>query len=791
QQLKALIKSLNETIHPAPQLKLGGNKQELIDRIVQFITLYHHAGNQVVIRQIRHCVLAFNQGDISTIPIPHPKVHGNGSIYRIQGSSTAQPTKQPMPIRQSQITMRHPVPPTPQQQPHVQRPYTPPFQSTHSSIAQRSAMTTPQGFKPSPFYEEMQTLSPPRLCTDAKDRTLSVGLPFSVPPMAASHLKRDSSFQIMVFCRCADSPPNTPFLMEFPHVCEIKINGRVLEANLRGMKNKPGTVAPANITRLCRLDSAEFNKIEFVYANSTKRYYASVHLVKRTSVETVVQQVERGKFLSDSKPSEPKPKKPVSSTPGESVFVIDEDGDSSNESEDEVTSSNPNAHHPPVPAAPTKPVVEVIDLISDSEDDEPEPNAGREMSTKESVKSPHDIGMAEDGISHSVKSEVVDRSTRNETETAHSIREISSTADSSANGSRASSVVSPSMRNRVPQRESTQDGLHSTSSSTAEPINWENTEDVFMNTLLQPSRRKRQYDELMADVDDTALRMRRELPLNRTISPNTGPYFGNRASPTPGAHNPIYSQGQSMYDIQPQSHHHQHQHHHQHPQHSGGPAFRASTRSVTTSPPIHLGNYSASSSPQLGIHPYTPTTTSQGSEYFGNMVTRPTSTVSLPPASVSQYSPNPMTTSRSAFSSSITPSPLYNGSSNVSSNSGGGNGVHAWASMDSHINAGGDMMSGRCSNHSGDEGVRSPVGQYNNTAHGGYGGHNVYTRGHGTNATSSSGGGGSNGVSSNDMNADVYPGLDHRRSENSLNNNIVHEEEPSIFYQGLRGARAR
>ncbi|KAF9955343.1 SUMO ligase siz1 [Modicella reniformis] len=89
--------------------------------------------------------------------------------------------------------------------------------------------------------------------------------------------------------------------MEFPHVCEVKVNGRVLDANLRGMKNKPGTVSPANITRLCRLETGDPNKIEFIYANSTKRYYVSTHLVKKFSVESIVSEVEHGKFLSKEK----------------------------------------------------------------------------------------------------------------------------------------------------------------------------------------------------------------------------------------------------------------------------------------------------------------------------------------------------------------------------------------------------------------------------------------------------------------------------------------------------------
>lgn len=37
----------------------------------------------------------------------------------------------------------------------------------------------------------------------------------------------------MVFCGWADSSTQHPVLMEFPSVCEIKVNGRVLEAVCR------------------------------------------------------------------------------------------------------------------------------------------------------------------------------------------------------------------------------------------------------------------------------------------------------------------------------------------------------------------------------------------------------------------------------------------------------------------------------------------------------------------------------------------------------------------------------
>lgn len=65
---------------------------------------------------------------------------------------------------------------------------------------------------------------------------------FNLFAISVSSIARDSELQLMVFCGWADSPPQQPILMEFPSVCEIKVNGRVLEAvcreqNMRGKKN--------------------------------------------------------------------------------------------------------------------------------------------------------------------------------------------------------------------------------------------------------------------------------------------------------------------------------------------------------------------------------------------------------------------------------------------------------------------------------------------------------------------------------------------------------------------------
>lgn len=67
--------------------------------------------------------------------------------------------------------------------------------------------------------------------------------------------------------------------------------------SLRGLKNKPGTVNPPNITPLVYLNGNR-NQVELVYANTQKRYAAAVVLVKSRSVESIVEEIKSTRFVT-------------------------------------------------------------------------------------------------------------------------------------------------------------------------------------------------------------------------------------------------------------------------------------------------------------------------------------------------------------------------------------------------------------------------------------------------------------------------------------------------------------
>ncbi|CAJ0897320.1 1061_t:CDS:2, partial [Entrophospora sp. SA101] len=103
-------------------------------------------------------------------------------------------------------------------------------------------------------------------------------------------------YQIRLFC--SDGKNQQEALVEFPNICLIRVNKTNIETNLKGIKNRPGTVHPQDITKFCRLDISYENKIEFYYENTSKKYILVLNLVKRVPVEGIVDTIKNGKYIS-------------------------------------------------------------------------------------------------------------------------------------------------------------------------------------------------------------------------------------------------------------------------------------------------------------------------------------------------------------------------------------------------------------------------------------------------------------------------------------------------------------
>lgn len=87
----------------------------------------------------------------------------------------------------------------------------------------------------------------------------------------AQKLQEDSNLRVMVFC-AADMGLNqfAKSDIAFPQQVELKVNLDDIKANLRGLKNRPGSTRPADITRFIRKRPGYTNIVDMTFALTQK-----------------------------------------------------------------------------------------------------------------------------------------------------------------------------------------------------------------------------------------------------------------------------------------------------------------------------------------------------------------------------------------------------------------------------------------------------------------------------------------------------------------------------------------
>ncbi|KAI0481666.1 PINIT domain-containing protein [Xylaria cf. heliscus] len=161
-------------------------------------------------------------------------------------------------------------------------------------------------FKPSPFYSIMSRIGDIRTCDPMNQHrnTINLNMRVSENPSLAS-LANDKSYRVMLFCAADNASVQD---IAFPHQSEIKVNGGEIRANLRGLKGKPGTTRPVDITDSLRLKPANYNNnIEFTYALTSKvkkhdpspaatKFFLAAYFCKRSSVDELVAKIKGRKI---------------------------------------------------------------------------------------------------------------------------------------------------------------------------------------------------------------------------------------------------------------------------------------------------------------------------------------------------------------------------------------------------------------------------------------------------------------------------------------------------------------
>ncbi|KAG8532030.1 uncharacterized protein KY384_003666 [Bacidia gigantensis] len=162
-----------------------------------------------------------------------------------------------------------------------------------------SAQRSQLNFKESPFTRHITVLSKVHKL-EAREATRDTFRdPLNLTQDVVTMLNDDNNTRVMVYCAADVGPsPFTLLDVAFPQQVELKVNGDDVKANLRGLKNKPGTTRPADITGLLRKRAGYNNELLITYALTKNRFNLVVNLVKQIPVESLVLELKQGKLIS-------------------------------------------------------------------------------------------------------------------------------------------------------------------------------------------------------------------------------------------------------------------------------------------------------------------------------------------------------------------------------------------------------------------------------------------------------------------------------------------------------------
>ncbi|MCJ1227734.1 SUMO ligase siz1 [Toensbergia leucococca] len=154
-------------------------------------------------------------------------------------------------------------------------------------------------FKESPFYTILEPLTPVIECKVRESTRDQVDCKINLRADIAERMQRESSTRAMIYCASDMAAAFSKVDVAFPHQVEIRVNLDEVKANLRGLKNKPGSTRPADITDMLRKRAGYDNPMTVTFESSfSLRFFLVVNLVKRHPVDELVAKLKSGKTIS-------------------------------------------------------------------------------------------------------------------------------------------------------------------------------------------------------------------------------------------------------------------------------------------------------------------------------------------------------------------------------------------------------------------------------------------------------------------------------------------------------------
>lgn len=118
----------------------------------------------------------------------------------------------------------------------------------------------------------------------------------SLTDAQAHRLQSDPKMKVLMYCGISSGTQMyIPVDVAFPNQLEVKVNGDDVKWNFKGLKNKPGSTKPADLTDKIRRKAGYPNQLSVTYALTQKRFAFNICLAKHISADELTQRIKEGR----------------------------------------------------------------------------------------------------------------------------------------------------------------------------------------------------------------------------------------------------------------------------------------------------------------------------------------------------------------------------------------------------------------------------------------------------------------------------------------------------------------
>ncbi|KAF2715174.1 zf-MIZ-domain-containing protein [Pleomassaria siparia CBS 279.74] len=263
-RLKTLVNAILKKICKEEGLQQSGNKPVLQRRILDLIDEAVRNSDTDTFQRLRHRI--YNQGDAPQMGSDSPST----PVYSTAHTSPAAPTRNG-------------------------------FVQPFAPLAQQHQMAHRQQhlFKDSPFYDLRQILVEGIVLEASPSHRQNCTRLIALEPEVCDRFKADPTLRILLFSSIEQPLANyTRQDVAFPSQIEVRVNGEEAKANFKGLKNKPGSTRPADLTDLVRKTPHYKNTLLITYALTQKKYTLQVCMVQKHSIDDLARRIARRNVIT-------------------------------------------------------------------------------------------------------------------------------------------------------------------------------------------------------------------------------------------------------------------------------------------------------------------------------------------------------------------------------------------------------------------------------------------------------------------------------------------------------------